>query len=213
VTFGGLAAQPTSWNNYSIVVPVPTGVSNGNIIVQVIVGGLPANTQTFSVSTSPFISSLSANSSSVDQEVTITGVNFGLSQGSSTVTFNGSAAVVDTWTNTSISTLVPTGATTGNIVVNVNGTGSNPVSFMVAAPSQESGVGFVQGNYAEIMPLNLGKGSLPVECYQDSITGYLDSNFEVPFPTVQHAGDLNVVIVSWRDTNADQQVLSDYNNT
>jgi hypothetical protein len=51
VTFGGINAEVTSWNNYSIVVPVPPGVPNGNITIQVTVGGLAAGTQTFAVST------------------------------------------------------------------------------------------------------------------------------------------------------------------
>lgn len=105
VTFGGISAEVTDWSNYSIVVPVPTGVSNGNITVQVTVGGLAANTQTFTVSTNPFISYLSSNSAPVDQDVTITGVNFGTSQGSSTVTFNGVTAIADSWSNGSISTV------------------------------------------------------------------------------------------------------------
>src|SRR6266542_2051460 len=33
VTFGGIAASPTSWNPTAIVVPVPAGAKDGNIVV------------------------------------------------------------------------------------------------------------------------------------------------------------------------------------
>ena len=65
------------------------------------------------------------------QAVTITGTNFGASQGTSTVTFNGTAATPTSWSATSIVVPVPAGATTGNVVVTVSGLASNPVSFMV----------------------------------------------------------------------------------
>jgi len=215
VTFGGITAQVRSWNNYSIVVSVPTGVSSGNITVQVTVGGLAANTQTFTVSTNPFISSLSSNSAPVDQDITITGVNFGASQGSSTVSFNGVLAIANSWSSTSISAVAPAGATTGNVVVTVSGTGSNPVAFMVTPPPHEGGVGFVQGNYSSAITqqgFDEGNGPFTAQCYQEDGTGFLDSTFEFPYPVEQNAGDLNVVIVSWRDTYADLQVLGDYNN-
>jgi hypothetical protein len=48
------------------------------------------------------------------------------------VTFNGTAATtINTWTITSITVIVPTGATTGNVVVTVAGSASNGVPFTV----------------------------------------------------------------------------------
>ena len=204
VTFGGIAAQTTSWNTNAIVALVPTGVPNGNISLLVTVGGVASNTQTFTVSSKPFISFLSTNSAPVDQEVTINGVNFGTSQGSSTVTFNGTAVTATSWVPTAITAVVPTGATTGNIAVTVNGVASNGIAFMVSPPSHVGGVGFIQGNYSVIAQ----SYSPNAQCYQDN-NGYLDSYIELPFPLEQNSGDLNVVIVSWRDTNADLQVMSD----
>ena len=64
--------------------------------------------------------------------MTITGTNFG---SSGTVTFNGTAAGVTSWNATSIATSVPTGATTGNVVVAVNGIPSNGVLFTVSGVS------------------------------------------------------------------------------
>jgi len=76
-------------------------------------------------SATPSITSLSPNSGAVGASVTITGSNFGSTQGTSTVKFNGTAAT--SWSATSIVATVPTGATTGNVVVTVSGHASNGV--------------------------------------------------------------------------------------
>jgi len=79
----------------------------------------------------PNITSLSPVAGPVGTAVTITGSNFGATQGSSTVTFNGTAATATAWNAGSISTSVPLGAKTGNVVVTAGGTASNGVSFTV----------------------------------------------------------------------------------
>ena len=87
----------------------------------------------------PSITSLNPTSGPVGTVVTITGTNFGSSQGTSTVTFNGTAATPTSWSATSIVAPVPSGATTGNVVVTVGGVASNGVSFTVtAAPAMTS---------------------------------------------------------------------------
>ena len=132
VTFNGIAAAPTSWSATSIVAPVPTGATNGNVVVTV--GGVASNGLTFTVTTTsaPTITSLNPNSGPVGTSVTIAGANFGASQGSSTVTFNGIAATQTSWSATSIVAPVPAGATTGNVVVTVGGVASNPMTFTVS---------------------------------------------------------------------------------
>ena len=79
----------------------------------------------------PSISSLSLSSAAVGTPVTITGTNFGATQGTSTVTFNGTAATPTSWSATSIVAPVPAGATSGNVVVTVGGVASNGVAFTV----------------------------------------------------------------------------------
>jgi hypothetical protein len=81
----------------------------------------------------PAITTLSTTSGPVGTAVTITGTNFGSSKGSSTVTFNGTAATVTTWSATSIATSVPAEATTGNVVVTVGGVASNGLNFTVSS--------------------------------------------------------------------------------
>jgi RHS repeat-associated protein len=192
IKFGSTAATVTSWGNNSIVVTAPNGIS-GSANVQITVGGVGSNKQSYTVSSHPFISGLSANSAPVNEEITINGVSFGSTEGSSTVTLNGTSVVPTAWSNTVISFVVPQGATTGKIVVTVNGIASNGAAFMVTPPQREGGVGFVQGNF-----------STTATC-----DGILTTMY-IPFPLAQSLGDLNVVVVNWRDTNVlDTQVLTD----
>jgi hypothetical protein len=88
---------------------------------------------TSAAATSPNITSLSPASGPVGTSVSIAGMNFGTTQGSSTVKFNGTASTPTNWTATSIVAPVPSGATSGNVVVTVAGVASNPVSFTVTA--------------------------------------------------------------------------------
>jgi hypothetical protein len=133
VTFNGTAATVTSWSATSIVVTVPAGATNGNVVVTV--GGVASNGVPFTISGAPSITSLTPNSGPVGTMVTIAGSNFGATQGNSTVLFKGTgvSATVNSWSNTSIVVIVPTGATTGNVTVTVNGALSNGVTFTVTA--------------------------------------------------------------------------------
>jgi IPT/TIG domain len=65
--------------------------------------------------------------------VTIAGSNFGSTQGTSSVTFNGIAATPSSWASGSITVPVPAGATTGPVVVTVANGSSTGVSFTVTA--------------------------------------------------------------------------------
>jgi hypothetical protein len=137
VTFyNGKAATPTGWSATSITARVPAGATTGNVVVTV--GGVGSNGVTFTVTSAsgPSITGLSPTSGPVGTPVTITGTNFGATQGSNTVAFNGiSAGIATSWSATSIVAPVPTGATTGNVVVTVGGTASNGVAFTVTTAS------------------------------------------------------------------------------
>ena len=95
-----------------------TTVSKANVTLNFSVAAAPPN-----------ITSLSPNSGAVGSSVTITGANFGTTVGS--VTFNGTGAAVTTWSPSSILVTVPSGATSGNVVVTAGGLGSNGVNFTV----------------------------------------------------------------------------------
>lgn len=81
--------------------------------------------------TPPSITSLSPSAAPVGASVTISGNAFGASQGNGSVTFNGTPASAPSWGATSITATVPGGATSGNVVVTVQGVASNGVNFTV----------------------------------------------------------------------------------
>jgi Bacterial Ig domain/IPT/TIG domain len=133
------AAITSAPYNYSLNT---TTLSNGNHIITALAADTSGNTATSSgvavkvnntSTTVPSITSLNPMSGLVGTSVTIAGANFGTTQGSSTVTFNGVAATPTGWSATSITAPVPNGATTGNVVVTVGGVASNGVSFTVQA--------------------------------------------------------------------------------
>jgi len=89
--------------------------------------------------TGPSITTLSPTSGAVGATVTIAGSGFGATQGTSTVKFNGTAATPTSWSASTIEAPVPSGATTGNVVVTVSGVASNGVGFtVVPAPAISS---------------------------------------------------------------------------
>jgi regulation of enolase protein 1 (concanavalin A-like superfamily) len=92
--------------------------------------------------TAPTISSLSPSSGPAGTSVTITGTNFGSTQG--TLTFNGVSTTATSWNNTTIVAPVPAGATTGPVAVMVAGVRSNSFNFIVTVGSwQDTDIGSV----------------------------------------------------------------------
>lgn len=104
------------------------------------------NTATASVSlivktspTEPVITGMSPTQGNVGNMVTITGQNLGTT---GTVTFNGVAATIWSWTAAQITVPVPKGATSGNVVVTIGstaipGTGSFTVLSSVVSTATE----------------------------------------------------------------------------
>jgi hypothetical protein len=135
VLFAGLSgappATPTSWSATSVAVPVPNGAISGG--VGVAVNGQVSNFLNFVVGTLS-ISSISPLSGPVGTQVSISGANFGVVQGNSSITFNGTPATVTSWSDTQIVASVPSGATTGSVVVSVSGAVGNGASFSVSSP-------------------------------------------------------------------------------
>src|SRR5207244_3088219 len=143
VSFNGTSATPTTWSASSIVTPVPSGATTGNVVVHA--SGVNSNGVSFTVVPAPSITSLSPSSGPVGASLTISGANFGSTQGSSTVTFNGTLATVTSWSSTSIVASVPSGATTGAVVVHASGVNSNGVSFTVLPRPNISGLSPTSG--------------------------------------------------------------------
>src|SRR5205814_1763711 len=77
------------------------------------------------------ITSVTPSAAGIGQSVTLAGINFGVIQDTTTVTFNGTTASASSWSPTSVVVAVPAGATSGPIVMTKQGVGSNAVSFTV----------------------------------------------------------------------------------
>ena len=134
VTFNGTnAPNITSWSATSISVTVPVGAATGLGSVVVTSATQTSNGFNFTVIPPPSVSGVSPNSGFAGSTVTVQGANFGATQGTSTVTFNGTPATINgTWTDTSIPVIVPAIPTgSASVVVTVSNQPSNGGSFTV----------------------------------------------------------------------------------
>lgn len=162
VRFNGIAGSPSSWVANKIVVPVPNDATSGPIVVANS-NGIVSNEVTFTVNgLVPTVASLSPATGAVGTAVTITGNNFGTAQGSSsTVTFDGVlAGTAIQWGSGAIKIAVPSGATTGNVVVTVGGRSDVQTKiFTVPGTSSISGISPSRGGVGAAVSItgtNLG---------------------------------------------------------
>jgi hypothetical protein len=137
--FGTTNASVSAWSATSITAVVPN-LTAGAQSVTVVVNGVSSNASTFTVVTqqpSPAISSLNPTSGAVGTSVTVSGSNFGASQGTSTARFGTANASISSWSATQIVATVPNvspGAT--NVTVTVNGVSSNAPAYTVTTVTQ-----------------------------------------------------------------------------
>jgi hypothetical protein len=83
----------------------------------------------------PVITSVSATTGTIGSQVVISGTGFAASQGGSMVTLNGALTTISAWSNTSLTITIPSGATSGPLLVAVapSMNTSNPVTFTVTS--------------------------------------------------------------------------------
>jgi hypothetical protein len=140
----GLAAGSNSSGNTTVTIPANLAsgtyflgacADNANTVAESNeTNNCLASATTVTVFIQPTITSLSPTAGSAGTIVTITGSNFGAAQGTSTVTFNGTAAAPASWSANSIVVPVPAAATSGPVVVTVDGVASNGAAFTVKPP-------------------------------------------------------------------------------
>ena len=137
VKFNGTATVPSVWTSTSITAPIPSGVPTGSVPATVTVGGQTSAAVNFAVTPAPSISSLAPNAGAIGSAITISGANFNTQGAGSQVKFAGTAATIISWTTSSITVNVPTGAISGNVVVtDAGGVQTSGVPFTVTpAPS------------------------------------------------------------------------------
>lgn len=132
VEFNGVTATISEATESKLVVVVPEGASTGK--VSVTVGGKTAvSASDFVVETSaPVITSFTPTSGVAGAQITLNGINFGGSASENTVKFNGTSATIVNSTATSLTVVVPEGATSGKISVTVGGkTATSATDFIV----------------------------------------------------------------------------------
>lgn len=122
------------WTNEEIIFKVPE-LSLGPKLLLLDIDDMPSNKVDFVVKdTKPIILSITPDSAEREQEILITGENFGDGRGLNFVKFNDILADSTDyiyWINNEISIKVPKNAKRGKITVNVNGTTSNEFQFTV----------------------------------------------------------------------------------
>jgi YD repeat-containing protein len=135
VSFNGIPATISASTDTSITVPVPTGATSGPLTVTV--GGQTLTAGAFNVLANPNAFSVvdfTPKTAAVGNSLTIKGTGFT----NPTVTINGLSAPVTASTTTSITVTVPTGVTSGPVVVSVNGQSQTAGTFtavrVVTAP-------------------------------------------------------------------------------
>lgn len=138
VVIDGVTATVTSWSDTAIVASIPASAGSG--AAQVFVNGYGSNSMSFEppVSGSSGLSiSLSLSTGPPQMGLVITpsgGSHFGSAKGQ--VTLNGQPMIIvpGGWTDGAITVQVPSGASSGNVVVTTGGTASDPQPFTVTAP-------------------------------------------------------------------------------
>jgi YD repeat-containing protein len=204
VTFNGTTATPTSWSATSIALPVPASATTGPVVVTV--SGQASNGVTFTVT--PKINSLTPTSGATGTSVTIAGTTFGATQGTSTVTFNGTTATPTSWSATSIAVPVPATATTGPVVVTVSGQASNGVTFTVTLPPPAiSGLSPTSGTVATPVTISgsnfsaaQGTSTVTFNGTPAAPTSWSATSIAVPVPASATTGPV-VVTVSGQASN------------
>ena len=230
VVFGN--TQQTTFTVVStteIQAAVPSGAASGTICVMIYnmdyLEG--CSTGIFTVTTTPppapVVSSFSPTSGPVGTAVTVSGSGF---TGATAVDFNGTAATFTVGSDSSISTSVPSGATTGAIAVTTpNGTGTSSSSFTVTTGGGGNGVpgdtthllrsmnisGFTTGDQfmndttlqSDIKSHNIPLLRMP---FRD---GWTDAQYTQMLTAIKNAGAVPLVIVHGNCTNSSSQQSTD----
>ncbi len=198
VTFNGTNAAIVSWSDTQVVATVPSGATSGG--VKVTEGGVASNTNTFTVG-SFVINSVSPLAGPTGTQVTVSGFGFGASQGSSTISFNGSAATVSSWSDAQIIATVPSGATTGAVTVVKSGTTSNSnVSFTVGAVAVNS-VSPVSGPVGTQVQINgggfgatQGSSTVTFNGISASVVSWSATQITATVPSAATSGSVKVTV-------------------
>lgn len=128
VSFGGTPGVVKSWSDTQIVVTVPQGATSA--YVGVIQHDVSSNGIMFYPFVQPSASTLSTQYALIGDSITLTGTGFGAA--AQQVILNGVTYSPSSWTDTSVSFVVPAGAMSGYCGVVRDGHASNGIYLFVA---------------------------------------------------------------------------------
>lgn len=158
VTFNGASATFTVINNYSIQATAPAGVSTGPVQIQV-----PYGSQTSTnFRVLPTISGFSPGSGPAGTTVTLAGANLNevAAAAKPTVSFNGTAATVSSFSASSITCTAPSGASGTITVTTTNGSDtSSQIYYFPATLSSIAPTNGLTGTLVKITGANLTNAS------------------------------------------------------
>ena len=117
VTMAGQPLDLTGWGMDQVTATVPNGAAPGALALTTSDNRAAVDNGQYSLALAPSISSVSPGSASPGGYVYVSGSTFDSQQGSGGVTVGGKAAQVMLWSDTTIAFLVPSGASSGRLVV------------------------------------------------------------------------------------------------
>lgn len=129
---GVISGTPTTQQTTNPTFRATSGSLTGDKLLSITINGPTGPSITrLEMTAAPGVAISSAQ---VGDGISIVGTNFGATQGSSTITFNGIPATsIYYWSADKIDLQVPTGATTGNVIVTVSGqSASAPLTIIPA---------------------------------------------------------------------------------
>ena len=193
-----------SWSNSRIVVKVPVRAQSGN--VQVVSANGRSGTRRIVVESSPQITSVSPRQVLYDQVVTVTGINFGSSRGSSSVRIGSqSISSFASWSNTIIRFRVPTNMRSGNVIVRTSKGTSNAIRLEIVSPylGSVSPVSVKPGDRLTLTGANFrssrGSGYVRfapnVRPTASDYVAWGDSRIVVKVPAGAQSGDVKVAVI------------------
>jgi RHS repeat-associated protein len=118
VLFNGVSGGVTTWTDTQITAFVPPGATTGPITV--LKSGVASNGVAFIVENLS-VTSILPTSAPVGSIIKIYGVGFGATQSTSSVDFFGTVASIQSWSDSEIDAIVPTGVYSGPVDVTVGG--------------------------------------------------------------------------------------------
>jgi peptidoglycan hydrolase-like protein with peptidoglycan-binding domain len=197
VTLNGAAVVVSGWTDTQIQIALPATATSGNLVVDV--SNATSNAVPFSIGTQPLISSVTPPSAPAGDSLTISGVNFGSVPGS--VTLDGTSLIVGGWTDAQIGVTLPVGASSGNLLITVGASASNPVPFIVGTQPVISSISppvAQPGDSVQINGANFGStrglSTVTLNGVAVNVKNWSDTQITASVPTGAASGNLVVTV-------------------